>query len=264
MIIGFNIAATALTAIQESLVINTSNISNAMTGAYKTRRAELENNFPFLLSDAMTDTIDEGFDAKGRKKRVYEIGTGVRIADVSMDMTQGKLDQTNREYDMAINGLGFFKLKQPTGETVYARSGVFKRDKKGYIVDLFGNRLDPAVRVPDTVKSVQVGMDGRIAVVYPGNDSQPRYIGQIRLAVFDNPENLQALGNNVYAQTESAGQLHMVYPNQKQAGDVMQGFVESSNVNIVDQMMKLVLNQRNFKISTKAFLVSDAIMKSGM
>jgi len=263
MIIGFNIAATALTAIQEALVVNTSNISNAMTHAYKTRRVEMENNFPFLLSDAMTDTIDEGFDSKKRKKRVYEIGTGVRVASVSMDMRQGALDQTNREYDLAVNGLGFFKLKTPAGETVYTRSGVFKRDKKGYIVDLFGNRLDPEIRVPDATESIQIGMDGRVSVVYSGSDSQPRYIGQIRLAVFDNPENLNALGNNLYAQTESAGQLHVLYPNQKQAGDVMQGFVENSNVNIVDQMMKLVLNQRNFKISTKAFLVSDAIMKAG-
>lgn len=263
MIIGFNIAATALSAIQESLAVNTSNISNAMTRAYKTRRAELETNFPFLLSDAMTDTIDDGFDSKGRKKRVYEIGTGVSISGVTMDMRQGKLDQTNREYDLAINGHGFFKLKKPTGETVYSRSGVFERDKKGYIVDLFGNRLDPAVRVPDNVTAIQVGMDGRIAVAYPGAKSQLRYIGQVRLAVFDNPENLKALGNNTYAKTESAGNLNMIYPDQKQAGEVMQGFVEASNVNIVDQMMKLVLNQRNFKISTKAFLVSDAIMKAG-
>lgn len=263
MIIAYNITATALNTFEEYMWNISQNIANANTSAYKGRVVQLENNFPFLLSDAITDLNDDGFDVQGRKKRVYEIGTGVRVADVTTDVSQGPIERTGRAYDLAVQGDGYFRFRRPSGKYAYGRAGAFERSKDGLLVDVYGNVLDPPIRIPADATDVSIDLQGQVRIKINNHDDD--YVaGRVLLAVFPNPEQLQPVGQRLYVPTVASGEARLIQPFHKNAGKIIQESMESSNVNIVDQMMKLVVNQRSFQVSSKAFIVTDAILKAGM
>ena len=263
MIIAYNITATAMNSFEEYMWNISQNIANANTTAYKARNVQLENNFPFLLSDAITDHNDTGFDSKGRKRRVYEVGTGVDVADVTTDVRQGSIENTGRMFDMAISGEGYFKVRRANGKIAYTRNGVFQRNKDGLLTDLSGNILEPRVQVPLDIEDVVIDREGRITGRIAGGDVTHEF-GQVMLSVFPNPAELQAIGQNLYIQTVDSGEPRALHPFRQNAGQVIHQSIEASNVNVVEQMMKLVVNQRSFEITSKAFLVTDAILKAGM
>ena len=250
MIHQFYISTTALSAYQKIMVNITNNIANAQTPGFKSSRIELEALFPGVLEESMNQAEEEFRISDKKKKRTY-YGTGVKIADVIRDFRQGRIEITNQPLDMAIQGEGFFRFRLPDGTIAYGRAGNLQKDRYGNIVDPNGNLLDPPIRIPTNTTAVSVDQEGRV-FVQVNNEAQSREIGQVLLSRFENPNALQSIGHNLYLETTMSGAPRMLTPGQQGAGLIAQNSLEFSNVNVVNEMMKMVIIQRSFELATRA------------
>ena len=260
MIHQFYISTTALSAYQKVMVNITNNIANAQTPGFKSSRVELEALFPGVLEESMNQA-DEMFRVSDKKKKRVYYGTGVKIADVIRDFRQGRLEITNQPFDVAIQGDGFFRFKLPDGTVAYGRAGNLQKNRDGHLVDPNGNLLDPPIRIPINSTAVNIDREGRV-FVQVDNELESREIGQILLSKFDNPNALQSIGHNLYLETSLSGTARVHTPGREGAGSIAQNSLEFSNVNVVNEMMKMVIIQRSFELAAKAIKSGEQMLEA--
>ena len=242
----------------EKIMTNiTNNVSNSKTVGYKSTRTELENLFPQILNKV----IAKQGEAQGTQPADLELGAGVRIVATPKDFRQGAISVTNNEFDVAINGEGFLMFKTANGDMAYGRAGNLSRDSEGNIVDPNGNILQPQITMPPNTDKVRIGSDGSVFVTL-NQETQERTIGQIELAKFMNPAGLESIGGNLYSQNVASGDPVMGIPGQNNMGSLSQFSLESSNVDIIGEMMEMVITQRAFDIITKAIQAGEGMMKA--
>ena len=174
--------------------------------------------------------------------------------------TQGDFQQTKNELDIAIEGGGFFQIIQPNGETAYTRDGAFKVDSEGRMVTPDGFVMDPEISIPNDSMSLSIGLDGTVSVIQAGTNS-PTEIGTITLARFVNPAGLHSIGRNLYMPTNASGDAIVGTAGEEGLGTLAQGFLEMSNVSVVDEMVKMITAQRAYEINSKAIQAADDMLQ---
>jgi flagellar basal-body rod protein FlgG len=189
-----------------------------------------------------------------------QLGTGVKPVATERIHTQGNLQQTGNNKDVAIQGSGFFQVLMPDGSTSYTRAGSFQTDANGQLVTASGFAIQPAITIPADAQSLTIGRDGTVSVTQPGATS-PTVVGSLQLATFINPAGLQSLGENLYAETASSGTPSANAPGSGGAGLLNQGYVETSNVNVVEELVNMIQTQRAYEINSKAISTSDQMLQ---
>jgi flagellar basal-body rod protein FlgG len=187
------------------------------------------------------------------------IGTGVRPISTERIFTQGSLQRTENPLDLAINGQGFFQIQMPDGTLAYSRDGAFQRDSTGQIVTSSGYPLSPAITIPGDAISVTVTRDGIVEITQPGN-ATPTQVGNIQLASFVNPGGLQSMGENLFIETGSSGTPTPNTPGTNGTGLLNQGYVETSNVNVAEELVTMIQTQRAYEMNSKAVTTSDQML----
>ncbi|MCM2130400.1 flagellar basal-body rod protein FlgG [Larsenimonas rhizosphaerae] len=255
MIRSLWIAKTGLDAQQTKLDVVSNNLANVSTTGFKRSRAAFEDLLyqnarqPGAMTSVQTN-LPSGL----------QIGTGVQQVATERLHTQGNLEETGNAKDMAINGGGFFTVQMPDGTLAYTRDGSFELDQNGQLVTSSGFPIQPAIVVPANALSISVSQDGIVSVTQPG-DSQSNQIGQIQLTTFINNSGLQSMGNNLYAETTASGAPTDSIPGNNGAGLIEQNYLETSNVNVVEEMVNMIATQRAYEINSKAVSTSDQMLQ---
>jgi len=249
-------AATGMQAQQLTLDVISNNLANVQTAGFKRSRVDFQDLVYEMLqapgaASAQGQEIPAGF----------QVGHGSRAVATQRLFIKGDLQQTGNPLDLAIEGDGFFQVQQPTGDIAYTRAGAFKKDSQGRLVTSDGFTLDPEITLPQNATSVTVGVDGTVSVTIAGQQ-QPQTVGQIQLARFTNPAGLESLGRNLFTPTQSSGDATQGTPGQDGLGTLIQGFVESSNVNVVEEMVGLIVTQRAYEINSRAIRTADDMMQT--
>lgn len=255
MIRQFFVGATGMTALERDMINITNNISNSKTIGYKSTRTDMESIFPQVL-DRAVQRLDEF-----NKPSNIELGSGVKIVATPKDFSPGTISVTNNEFDLAINGNGFFVFRLPNDEIAYGRAGNLNLDNTGQLVDPNGNILDPGIIIPDGTNTVRVASDGMVFITFTG-ETEESFVGQIRLAKFINPAGLESIGNNLYKQTVASGEPRISDPGTDNLGTISQFAIESSNVDIIGSMMEMLITQRAFDVISKAIQSGENMLKS--
>jgi flagellar basal-body rod protein FlgG len=254
MIRSLWIAKTGLDAQQTQLDVISNNLANVSTNGFKRARPVFE--------DLLYQTLRQPGAQSSQQTQIpsgLQIGTGARaIASVRV-FNQGNLQQTGNSLDIAIHGNGFFQVQLPDGTTAYTRDGSFQVDSQGQVVTSNGAPLVPAVIIPPNTQSITVGQDGTVSVLQSGSAS-PTQVGAIQLASFVNPAGLQALGQNLFQETAASGTPTSGAPGTGGAGQLSQGYVETSNVNVVEELVSMIQTQRAYEINSKAIQTSDQML----
>jgi flagellar basal-body rod protein FlgG len=175
--------------------------------------------------------------------------------------TQGDFRQTGNPLDMVIEGAGFFQVRMPSGETAYTRAGAFHLNREGALVTADGNLLDPQITIPSDALTISIGMDGTVTVTQPGQ-AQSQQVGSIQLANFPNPAGLNSVGRNLYLPTASSGDAITGTPGENGIGTVNQGFIEQSNVNVVEEMVNMIVGQRAYEVNSKVVKAADEMLQT--
>jgi len=248
------IAKTGLDAQQTRMSVISNNLSNVSTTGFKRDRASFEDliyqNVRQVGAQSSADTqLPSGL----------ALGTGVRTVATQKLHTQGNIMQTGNSLDVAIEGRGFFQILHPDGSIVYTRDGSFGLSSDGQIVDNNGYALEPAITVPDNTLSVTIGSDGVVSALVSGN-STPTQIGTLELADFINPTGLSAIGQNLFRETAASGAPTTAVPGVDGVGTVVQGALESSNVNVVEEMVNMIETQRAYEMNSKAISTTDDML----
>ena len=255
MIRSLFIAKTGLEAQQTQLDVITNNLSNVSTNGFKRSRAVFE--------DLLYQNVRQPGAQSSQQTNLpsgLQIGTGVRAVATERIFTQGNPQATGNSKDLMINGSGFFQVLLPDGTTGYTRDGSFQSDSNGQLVTSSGYVIQPAITVPPNAQSITVGRDGTVSVTLP-NTSAPSQIGSLQLATFVNPAGLEAKGENLYVETGASGTANVNTPGTNGAGVLMQGYVETSNVNVVEEMVNMIQTQRAYEINSKAITTSDQMLQ---
>ena len=256
MIRALNTAATGMMAQQTNMDVVSNNIANASTVGFKKSRAEFEDLIYHNLKNPGEATGLNSITPVG-----VQIGLGVKTGAIQKDMEIGSALVTKNPLDLQIEGAGFFHFKTPEGESVFSRDGQFKKDAAGRIVDKNGNVLEPEILIPPDATGIEITPDGEVRIVTQTNN-QPQTIGNIELAQFVNPAGLKAIGKNLFVASSSSGNPQFVRPGQAGSGLVAQGQVESSNVNIVEEMINMIRAQRAYETNSKAVQAADQMLQT--
>jgi flagellar basal-body rod protein FlgG len=255
MIRSLYIAKTGLEAQQTNLDVVTNNLANVSTNGFKKSRAVFE--------DLLYQNVRQPGAQSSQQTQLpsgLQIGTGVRTVATERIHTQGNPQQTGNSKDVMINGSGFFQVLMPDGTTAYTRDGSFQTDNNGQLVTSSGYVLQPPITVPSNALTMTVGRDGTVSVTTPGTVA-PTQIGSIQVSNFVNPAGLESLGENLYAETGASGTAQTSTPGTNGTGVLMQGFVETSNVNVVEEMVNMIQTQRAYEINSKAITTSDQMLQ---
>jgi flagellar basal-body rod protein FlgG len=188
-----------------------------------------------------------------------QIGTGVRPVATERIFTQGNVNQTSNDKDLAIQGAGFFQILMPDGTTAYTRDGSFQTDSQGQLVTSSGYTLQPPITVPLNTTKLSIGRDGTVSITQAGAAASTQ-IGTIQVATFINPTGLESKGENLYVETASSGAPNPNTPGTNGAGALWQGYVETSNVNVVEELVSMIQTQRAYEINSKAITTSDQML----
>ena len=256
MIRALYTAATGMIAQQTQIDTTSNNIANVNTIGYKKQRAEFADLMYQTMEYAGTATSLNSSSPTG-----IEVGLGVRPTAITKEFTQGNFKETGNNLDMAITGNGFFQVELPDGTTAYTRNGAFKLDADGNVVNSDGYKLIPQIVVPADTTAISIGTDGTVSVLQAGQ-TQMAQIGQIQLANFVNPAGLHSLGNNNYINTSASGDAIVGTPGLNGIGEVREGFVEMSNVQLVEEMTDLITGQRAYEANSKAITTSDQMLQT--
>ncbi len=256
MIRSLYTAATGMIAQQTQIDVTSHNIANVNTIGYKKQRAEFADLFYQVSEYAGISSSDTSISPTG-----IEVGLGARPTAITKQFTQGNFKETGNNLDMAITGNGFFQLQLPDGTVGYTRNGAFKLDGQGQVVNSDGYKLIPEITVPENAVAVAVGTDGIVSVVQAG-ETEPTQIGQIELANFINPAGLHSLGDNNYVNTVASGDAILGTAGLEGLGQIKQGFVEMSNVQLVEEMTDLITGQRAYEANSKAITTSDEMLQT--
>jgi len=254
MIRSLWIAKTGLDAQQTQLDVISNNLANVGTNGYKRSRAVFE--------DLLYQTLRDPGAASSQQTQVpsgLQVGTGVRPVSTVRIFSQGNLQKTDNPFDVAVNGQGFFQIQMPDGTTAYTRDGSFHSDSQGVLVTSNGFPLQPQITLPANVQSVTIGQDGTVSALRAGV-AAPQQIGTLQLANFVNPAGLKPLGQNMFAETASSGTPSAGTPGANGLGLLNQGYVETSNVNVVEELVAMIQTQRAYEINSKAIQTSDQML----
>jgi flagellar basal-body rod protein FlgG len=189
-----------------------------------------------------------------------QIGTGVRPVAAERIHTQGNLQQTSNQLDIAVQGAGYFQVLMPDGTTAYTRDGSFQRDSQGQIVTANGFVVQPAITIPANATTVTIGQDGVVTITQPGATA-PVQVGSLQLATFINDSGLESMGQNLYLETASSGTPSTNVPGTNGSGSLSQNYIETSNVNVVEELVNMIQTQRAYEINSKAITVSDQMLQ---
>ena len=247
-------AASGMTAQQMNVDNIAHNLANANTSGYKQRRAQFQ--------DLLFQTVVQPGAAAGQQTIVptgLQLGLGTRTASNEIIFTQGDFSQTNNPLDLVIQGKGFFQIRRPSGELAYTRAGSFHLDRDGNIVTSSGDPLEPQITLPPDAQQITIGQDGTVSITQPGQTASQQ-AGQIQLANFPNPAGLNSLGGNLYSPTDASGDPIVGNPGgQEGMGAVLQGYIEQSNVSVVEEFINLIVAQRGYEANSKVVQAADSM-----
>jgi flagellar basal-body rod protein FlgG len=254
MIRSLWIAKSGMEAQQTQLDVISNNLANVGTNGFKRAHAVFE--------DLIYQNLRQSGAASGEQSQLptgLQIGLGTRTVATSRNFLQGNLQQTGNRLDMAIEGNGFFQITMPDGTTGYSRDGAFQLDAQGQIVTNSGYIVVPGITIPPNATSVTIAPDGTVSVGLPGQ-ANTQAVGQLQLATFANPAGLEPRGHNVFAETAASGPPAAGAPGADGLGTVQQGFVETSNVNVVEELVSMIQTQRAYELNSKAISTSDQML----
>jgi len=255
MIRSLWIAKTGLDAQQTQLDVIANNLANVSTNGYKRSRAVFE--------DLLYQTLRQPGAQSSQQTQLpsgLQIGTGVRPVATERMHTQGNLQQSGNSLDIAINGAGFFQVQLPDGTTAYTRDGSLQMNNQGQLVTASGYTLQPAITIPANAQTITIGRDGVVSVSQPGQAATTQ-VGSLQLANFLNPAGLETRGENLFVETAASGSPTTNAPGSNGVGTLNQGFVETSNVNVVEEMVNMIQTQRAYEINSKAVQTSDQMLQ---
>jgi len=253
---ALSIAATGMQAQQTNVEVIANNLANMNTTAFKQQRAEFTDLLYQNIQTPGAQTSDQGTYAPNG----IQLGAGVRTAAVYRVTTQGDLQSTSNPYDVAIQGPGFFRIQQADGTDAYTRSGNFSLSPQGQLVTQDGLVVQPGVAIPQNTLSVSINAQGQVNATIAGNTT-PQTVGQLELTRFPNEAGLNAVGNNLYLETPASGSPQAGVPGSTGYGKLQQGFLETSNVNSVDQITALISAQRAYEMNSKVIGAADQMLQ---
>ncbi len=252
---ALDIAATGMQAQQTNVEVISNNIANMTTTGYKRQRAEFQD----LIYQNLRVVGSNSSDQNTIVPAGAQIGLGVKTAGVYRIDDQGTLQQTGNSLDLAIQGNGYFQITLPSGQTAYTRDGSFSLAPDGTIVTADGYTVQPAIQVPSNATSVTINSSGQVQVTLDGQTA-PQTLGQLQLAVFPNDAGLSAEGDNLFLQTAASGDPVTGTPGSPGFGTTMQGFLESSNVNVVTEITNLITAQRAYEMNSQVITAADQML----
>lgn len=245
-------AASGMAAQQLNVENIANNLANANTGGFKTRRTQFQ--------DLMYQSLVQPGAAAGAQTVVpsgLQVGLGTRAASNEIILTQGDFSATNNPLDIVIQGRGFFQVRQATGDLAYTRGGTFQLDRDGNIVTSDGSMLQPQITISPEAQSITIAPDGTVSVTLP-NQTASQLIGQIQIANFPNPAGLNSIGRNLYTPTDASGDPTVASPGGPEGlGTLLQGYMEQSNVSVVDEFVNLIQSQRAYEANSKVVQAAD-------
>lgn len=249
------VAKTGLDAQQTRMATVANNLANVNTTGFKKARA--------MFEDLVYQTVRQPGGQSSQSTRLPSglmLGTGVRVTATQKAFTQGNIVQTGNALDLAINGRGFFQILQPNGTVAYTRDGSFQIDNQGQVVTSDGLLLQPAITIPPNAQSITIGTDGTVTVQIAGSAS-PTQIGSVQLTDFINPVGLKPIGRNLFVETGASGTPQTGTPGLNGLGTVQAGALESSNVNIAEELVNMIETQRGFETNTRAIQTADQMLQ---
>jgi flagellar basal-body rod protein FlgG len=255
MINSLWISKTGMEAQQMQLDVISNNLANSSTTGFKRASAVFEDLMYQNLRQVGSNSTEQSQLPTG-----LQVGLGVRTVATSRSFAQGNLQQTSNNLDVAIQGNGFFQVTMPDGTTNYTRDGSFQVNAQGQLVTATGLPIANGITVPANATSVAIGGDGTVTAQIPGSVT-PQGIGTIALASFINPAGLDPKGQNLYAESPASGQPNAGTPGADGLGSLMQGFVETSNVNVVQELVTMIQTQRAYEMNSKAIQTSDQMLQ---
>jgi flagellar basal-body rod protein FlgG len=238
---SLQVAATGMVAQETKLDTIANNLANSNTTGYKRQDAEFE-------------------DLLYQNERKTQIGSGVRVIATSRSFSQGALQQTSNPLDVAIEGNGFLAVQRKAGEIGYTRAGSLKVDAQGRLTTSDGLTVEPAITVPPDATSISISADGNVSAVTPGQRT-PTQLGQLQIVTFPNPNGLEAVGHNLYAASGASGEPTTGAPGTDGRGSILQGALEGSNVEVVNEMIGLIRTQRAYEINSKVIAAADEMLR---
>jgi len=250
------IAKTGMDAQQTQLDIISNNLANVSTNGFKGSRAVFE--------DLLYQTLRQPGAQSSQQTQIpsgLQVGTGVQLIATERLFTQGNLQQTGNSLDLAINGQGFFQVLLPDGTTAYTRDGSLQLNSQGQVVTASGYPVQPQITIPNNAQTITIGSDGTVSVLQAGQ-TKPAQVGTIQLANFINPAGLQGMGENLYLETATSGTATVGQPASNGMGSLSQGYVETSNVNVVEELVNMIQTQRAYDINSKAVQTADQMLQS--
>ena len=254
---SLQIASTGMLAQQTNVEVISNNIANLNTTGFKRRRAEFQD----LIYQNMRRVGSQSSDTGTILPSGAQIGLGVKTAAIYRIGEQGDLQQTDNSFDLAIRGTGFFQVQLPSGEVAYSRDGTFGLSPEGQIVTAEGYLVLPGITIPAAARDVTINAAGEVLAKLDGQ-TNPQNVGQIQTAIFANEGGLEAIGDNLLLATPASGQAQLAAPGQPGHGQLLQGFIEGSNVNVVQEITRLITAQRAYEMNSKVITASDEMLST--
>ena len=255
MIRSLYTASTGMNAQDTNVSVIANNLANVNTVGFKRSRPEFQD----LLYQNLR--LVGTLSPNGQQVPTgAQLGMGTKTAAIQKIFLQGDFSQTQNPLDIAIQGKGFFQITQPDGTTVFTRAGSFKLDNTGRMVTADGLAMQPAITIPNNALSISIGPQGSVAVTQPGSPA-PTVLGNIQLASFQNPAGLQSIGFNLFTQSDASGQPQIGNPQSIDLGSTQQGFLELSNVSVVEEMVNLIAAQRAYEVNSKTVQAADEMLQ---
>ncbi len=252
-------AATGLAAQQRFIEIIAHNLANVNTTAYKRVRPEFQD----LLYERLRTMGTSSVQGVVESPHEVQIGSGTELVATRRAFSQGDIQPTNNPLDLAINGDGFFVVRRPDGMLLYTRDGSFRLDREGRVVTSHGYLLEPGIIVPEDTTELRISRDGVVSILTSDGTTE-QVVGQLQLARFVNPAGLRAVGENLYAETVASGPPILETPGQGTAGEILQAHLESSNVELVEEMVNLIMAQRAYELNAKSIRTADEILQTAV
>ena len=249
------VAKTGLDAQQTRMTVISNNLANVNTTGYKRDRAVFED----LLYQRVVQSGGQT-SANSNAPTGLMLGTGVRVVATEKIHAQGNMVMTQNALDVAISGDGFFQILQPDGTMAYTRDGSFKLSATGQLITANGSLLQPTIQIPATAQSITIGSDGTVSAAIAGSTAQ-QVLGNVTVARFINPAGLESIGQNLLRANAASGAVQQLKPGVNGAGMLVQGGVEASNVNVVEEMVNMIETQRAYEVNSKAIASADEMLK---
>jgi flagellar basal-body rod protein FlgG len=254
MIRALYTAASGMNAQQSNIDNIAHNLANVNTTGYKKTRVEFEDLFYQTVNAAGSPTSTSGEMPTG-----FEMGLGTRPVATARDFTTGNLHSTSGPLDLAIEGRGFFQVSTPDGTTAYTRSGALHLNAEGLVVTAEGYPIEPQITIPSNATSITIAKSGIVSVTLPGQTASQE-VGTLELASFQNPAGLSALGSNLFGATTASGDATTGVPGVDGIGTIAQGFLEESNVSVVEEMVNMILGQRAYEANSRVVKTADDML----